>query len=97
MCLFRVGCVMLSFGAVVWNIYLFGLDEDSVEIEVKEMPSREYIFNPSLTVCFHRKIVIRHKVFIGRPSSKDQLQDKSDRRIFHIDNYIGDIVIKYKN
>ena len=97
MCLFRVGCVMLSFGAVVWNIYLFGLDEDSVEIEVKEMPSREYIFNPSLTVCFHRKIVNRHKVFIGRPSSKDQLQDKSDRRIFHIDNYIGDIVIKYKN
>ena len=97
MCLFRVGCVMLSFGAVVWNIYLFRLDEDSVEIKVKEMPSKDYVFYSSITLCFRRKINNWNKVFIGHPSSKDQLQDKSDRRIFHIDDYIDNIVLKYKN
>ena len=94
MCLFRVGCVMLSFGAIAWNIYLYSLDEDSVEIKVKEMPLKENIFHPSLTLCFHRKIVNRRSVFIGRPSSKDQLQDKAHRRIFHIDDYVGNIVVK---
>ena len=97
MCLFRVGCVMLSFGAIVWNIYIFWLDEDSVEITVKDTPLKKDIFHPTLMLCFHQKIVNRHKVFIGRPSSKDQLQDKSDHRIFHINDYIGNIVVKYKN
>ena len=97
MCLFRVGCFMLSFGAVVWNIYLFRLDEDSVEIKVKEMPSKDYVFYSSITLCFRRKINNWNKVFIGHHSSKDQLQDKSDRRIFHIDDYIDNIVLKYKN
>ena len=97
MCLFRVGCVMLSFGAIVWNIYLFWLDEDSVEITVKDIPLKQDIFHPTLMLCFHQKIVNRHKVFIGRPSSKDQLQNKSDHRIFHIDDYIGNLVVKYRN
>ena len=97
MCLFRVGCVMLSFCAIVWNIYIFSLDEDSVEITVKDTPLKKDIFHPTLMLCFHQKIVNRHKVFIGRPSSKDQLQDKSDHRIFHINDYIGNIVVKYKN
>ena len=97
MCLFRVGCFMLSFGAVVWNIYLFRLDEDSVEIKVKEMPSKDYVFYSSITLCFRRQINNWNKVFIGHHSSKDQLQDKSDRRIFHIDDYIDNIVLKYKN
>ena len=97
MCLFRVGCVMLSFGAIVYNIYLYTLNEDSVEIEVKEMPLKENIFHTSLTLCFRRKIVNRHNAFIGHPSSKDQLQDKSHRRIFHIDDYVGNIVVKRKS
>ena len=97
MCLFRVGCVMLSFGAIVWNIYIFSLDEDSVEVTVKDIPLKQDIFHPTLMLCFHQKIVNRHKVFIGRSSSKDQLQDKAHRRIFHINDYIGNIVVKYKN
>ena len=97
MCLFRVGCVMLTFVFIAWNIYIFGLDEDSVEIKIKEMPLKEELFHLTCKLCFYQKIVNRHKVFIGFPSSKDQLQDNSDRRIFHVDDYVGNIVVKYKN
>ena len=79
-CLFRVGCVMLTIGFIVWNIYIFGLDEDSAEIRVKEMPLKEGTILPTLTLCF-----------------KNTVQDKSDRHIFHINDYIGNIVVKYKN
>ena len=96
-CLFRISCVMLSFGAIMWNIHLFCLDEDSVEIEVKEMHFKEDKFHPSLTLCFHREIIHQRNVFIGNPRANDQLQDKPDRRIFHINDYIGDIVVKHKN
>ena len=96
-CLFRISCVMLSFGAIVWNIHIFFLNEDSVEIEVKEMRLKEGIFHPSLTLCFYRETIHQHNVFTGHLSSNNQLQDKSSRHILHIDDYIGDIVVKRKN
>ena len=96
-CLFRISCVMLSFGAIMWNIHLFRMDEDSVEIEVKEMYLKDDIFHPSLTLCFHREIIHQSNVFIGSPMSNDQLQGTSDLRIFHIDDYISDIVVKRQN
>ena len=95
--LFRISCVMLSFGAIMWNIHLFCLDEDSVEIEVKEMHLKEDTFQPSITLCFHREIIHSRNVFIRNPSANEQLQDTSDRRILHVDDYIRDIVVKRKN
>ena len=96
-CLFRISCVMLSFGAIMWNIHLFCLDEDSVEIEVKEMHLKEDTFQPSITLCFHREIIHSRNVFIENPSANEQLQDTSNRRIFHVDDYIRDIVVQRKN
>ena len=78
-CLFRIVCVMLSISATIWPIYLFGLDEDSVEIGIKEMHLSEDIFYPSLTLCFN------------------QPQDQYDRPILHIDDYVGNIVVKRKS
>ena len=96
-CLFRISCVMLSFGAIMWNIHIFFLNEDSVEIEVTEMYLNQDVFHPSLTLCFHREIIHQRNVFTGHLSSNNKLQDKSGRHILHIDDYIGDIVVKRKN
>ena len=70
---------MLSFGAIMWNIHIFFLNEDSVEIEVKEMRLKEGIFHPSLTLCIYRETIHQHNVFTGHLSSNNQLQDKSGR------------------
>ena len=59
-CIFRVGCVLLSVCATLWPIYLFNLDEDSLEIEFKDLHSDEDTPYPGMRVCFARAILHKH-------------------------------------
>ena len=92
-CLFRISCVMLSVGAMLWEIYQFSLDKDSVEIEVRQMNSAKYVLMPSLTFCFHYKQTHQS----NKASGYSILQDGYEDQILHIEDYIGDILVKRKN
>ena len=97
-CLFRLSCVVLSCSAIIWNIYQFNLDKDSVEIEVHEMNSAKYEFLPSLTFCFHYKQIHQtNKTSDYSFNTDDHLQDGYENQIAQIDDYIGDILVKRKN
>ena len=96
--LFRIGCVLLSFGATFWPIHLFNLDEDLVEIDFKELQSSEDTPYPALTLCFHRPILPATKAFSdNRFRAGNKLQDGKNPRALQISDYISSIAIKHMN
>ena len=98
-CLFRISCVILCCGAIIRELYRFSLDKDSVEIEIlQEMNSAKYEFMPSLTFCFHFKQIHQSNETSGYPppNTDDQLQDGYEDQILHIDDYIGNVLVKRK-
>ena len=92
---FRVGCVLIAFIATLYPIYLFNLDEDSVQIKFKDTYSSEDKIYPAMTLCFDRTTF--HKF---NQSSEDKLgvdmahQTFSNQSTLDIEDYIDRIVIK---
>ena len=92
---FRVGCVLIAFIATLYPIYLFNLDEDSVQIKFKETYTSEERIYPAMTLCFDRTTF--HKF---NQSAEDKLgvdmahQTFSNQSTLDIEDYIDNIVIK---
>ena len=96
--LFRVGCVLLSFCATIWPIYLFNLDEDSVEIEFKDLHTNKNTPYPALTLCFDHSMIHEYNMATSNWSMNDeQRQHTFSTRTLQINDYIGSIVIKHLN
>ena len=93
--IFRVGCVLIAFTATLYPIYLFNLDEDSVQIKFKDTYSDKNRIYPAMTLCFDRTTF--HKF---NQSSEDKLgvdmahQTFSNQSTLDIEDYINNIVIK---
>ena len=87
--IFRVGCVLLSVCATLWPIYLFNLDEDSLEIEFKDLHSDEDTPYPGMRVCFARAILHKdEKHFRNTDGTKNQLKDAMNPARLHIEDFI---------
>ena len=96
--LFRVGCVLLGFSATIWPIYLFNLDEDSVEIEFKNLHTNKNTPYPALTLCFDHSMIHEYNMATSNWSMNDeQRQHTFSTRTLQINDYIGSIVIKHLN
>ena len=88
-CIFRVGCVLLSVCATLWPIYLFNLDEDSLEIEFKDLHSDEDTPYPGMRVCFARAILHKDEKHFGNTDgTKPQLKDALNPARLHIEDFI---------
>ena len=55
--LFRSLCVLLSVCATIWPIHLFNLNEDALEIELKDLHSSKDTLYPGIRLCFARTIL----------------------------------------
>ena len=96
--LFRVGCVLLSFCATIWPIYLFNLDEDSVEIEFKDLHTNKNTPYPALTLCFDHSMINEYNMATSNWSMNDeQRQHTISTRTLQIDDYIGSIDITFRS
>ena len=93
-CIFRVGCVLLSVCATFWPIHLFYLDEDSLEIELKDFHSSQDTPYPLIRLCFDRSILHENDNSL---STKKQSQDGFNPGTLHIEDYISRIVIVHAN
>ena len=97
-CIFRVGCVLLSICATLWPIYLFNLDEDSLEIEFKDLHSDEDTPYPGMRVCFARAILHKdEKHFRNTDGTKNQLKDAMNPARLHIEDFIKNVDIVHTN
>ena len=97
-CIFRIVCVLLSVCATLWPIYLFNLDEDSLDFELKDLHSSKDTPYPGIRLCFARTILDEHKKpsrNVDSPNS--QLQNGSNRTRLCIEDFIDKIVINYSN
>ena len=97
-CIFRVGCVLLSFCATLWPSYLFHLDEDSLEIEFKDLHTSKDTPYPGMKVCFDRTILNKDKKH-SRNTDSPRTQSKYalDPVRLHIEDFIKNIEILYTN
>ena len=91
---FGVGCVIITLITSLWPIYLFSLNEDSVQIEFKQFYSSKDRLYPALTLCYDRATF--HKF---NQTSRDrfgidmQHQVFSNQSTLDIEDYINNIVI----
>ena len=97
-CIFRVGCVLLSFCATLWPSYLFNLDEDSLEIDFKDLHSSKDTPYPGIKVCFARTILNKDKKH-SRDTDSPNTQSKYalDTARLHIEDFIKNIEVLYTN
>ena len=91
--IFRVGCVLLSVCATIWPIYLFNSDEDSLEIEFKDLHSSKNTPYPLIRLCFDRSMFNEH----NNSLTTSQLKDGLDTGTLYIADYISYIVIVHAN
>ena len=97
-CLFRCLCVLLSVCATIWPIHLFNLNEDALEIELKDLYTSKDTPYPGIRMCLARTILND-----STKSSRNTLGTKSLRQggpnpaRFQIDHYIRKIVIIHAN
>ena len=97
-CLFRCLCVLLSVCATIWPIHLFNLNEDALEIELKDLYTSKDTPYPGIRMCLARTILND-----STKSSRNTLGTKSQRQggpnpaRFQIDHYIRKIVIIHAN
>ena len=91
--MFRVGCVLLSVCATIWPIYLFNSDEDSLEIEFKDLHSSKNTPYPLIRLCFDRSMFNEH----NNSLTTSQLKDGLDTGTLYIADYISYIVIVHAN
>ena len=96
--LFRGLCVLLSICATSWPIYLYSLNEDALEIELKDLHSSKDTIYPGIRLCFDRTSLNQYK----KPSrntlsTKSPLQDGQRPDRLQIDHYIRNIVIIHTN
>ena len=97
-CIFRVGCVLLSVCATLRPIHLFNLDEDSLEIEFKDLHSNEGTPYPGIRVCFSRAILHQdEKHFRNTDGTKNQLKDALNPARLHIEDFIKNVDIVHTN
>ena len=97
-CIFRIVCVLISVCTIFWPIYLFNLDEDSLDFELKDLHSSKDTPYPGIRLCFARTILDEHKKpyrNVDNPNS--QLQNGSNPTTFHIEDFIENIVIHHSN
>ena len=97
-CIFRVGCVLLSFCATLWPIYVFNLDEDSLEIEFKDLHRSKDTPYPGIRVCFARTILRKEKKHSrNTDGTRNQVKFGLSPARLHIEDFIKNIEILYTN
>ena len=93
--LFRVCCVVVAIIATIYPIYLFNLNEDTVQIKFKQVYSDKNKIYPAMTLCIDTT-----KFYRFNQSSQNQLgvdikhQVLSDQSTIDVEDYINNIVIK---
>ena len=93
--LFRVCCVVVAIIATLYPIYLFNLNEDTVQIKFKQVYSDKNKIYPAMTFCFDTT-----KFYRFNQSSQNQLgvdiehQVLSHQSTIDVEDYINNIVIK---
>ena len=96
--LFRGLCVLLSLCATIWPIYLFNLNEDALEVELKDLHSSKDTIYPGIRLCFARTALNQYeKPSRNMLSTKSPLQDDQSPARLRIDHYIRNIVIIHAN
>ena len=92
---FGVGCVVITLITSLWPIYLFSLNEDSVQIEFKEFYSSQDRLYPALTLCYDRATFHKfNQTSTDRFGIDMQHQVFSNQSTLDIEDYITNIVIK---
>ena len=97
-CIFRIVCVLLGGCITLWPIYLFNLDEDSLDFELKDLHSSKDTPYPAIRLCLARTILDEHKKpsrNVDNPNS--QLQNGSNPATLRIEDFIEKIVTNYSN
>ena len=97
-CLFRSLCVLLSICATIWPIYLYNLNEDALEIELKDLHSSNDALYPGIRLCFAHTILHGYETpSRSTLSTENSTQDGPDPANFKIDHYIRNIEIIHTN
>ena len=96
--LFRGLCVLLSVCATIWPVHVFNLNEDALEIELKDLHSSKDTLYPGIRLCFAHSILKEYtKPSRNTLRTKNLLQDGPDSASFQINHYIRNIVIIHAN
>ena len=97
-CLFRGLCVLLSICATIWPIYLYNLNEDALEIELKDLHSSNDALYPGIRLCFAHTILHGYETpSRSTISTENSTQDGPDPANFQIEHYIRNIEIIHTN
>ena len=97
-CLFRGLCVLLSICATIWPIYLYNLNEDALEIELKDLHSSNDALYPGIRLCFAHTILHGYETpSRSTLSTENSTQDGPDPAKLQIDHYIRNIEIIHTN
>ena len=97
-CLFRGLCVLLSICATIWPIHLYNLNEDALEIKLKDLHSSNDALYPGIRLCFAHTILHGHATSSRSTlSTENSMQDGPDPAKSQIDDYIRNIEIIHAN
>ena len=96
--LFRGLCVLLSVCATIYPIHIFNLNEDALEIELKDLHSSNDALYPGIRLCLAHAILHGYATpSRSTLSTENSMQDGPDPAKSQIDDYIRNIEIIHRN